>query len=60
MPVDEDEDPEQKMPTLEEVKEWLKQREAPLRFLGNPTGHGVAQLFRMVEAEKHYRELGLL
>jgi hypothetical protein len=59
---DDEHEQEQQMPTLEEVKAWLRRREDRSRqgILGNPSGSGVAYLFRMVEAEKRYRAMGLL
>jgi hypothetical protein len=55
-------EPEQEMPCLEEVKAWLEDREDRSRplVLGNPSGTGAARLFAMAEAEKQYREMGLL
>jgi hypothetical protein len=55
-------EPDKELPSLEEVKAWLKEREERSRplVLGNPSGDGVAGLFALVEAEKHYREMGLL
>jgi hypothetical protein len=50
------------MPTLEEVKAWLRRQEERSRqgILVSPNGIGFAHHSRMANAEKHYRELGLL
>jgi hypothetical protein len=55
-------EPEHGMPTVEEVREWRKAHDERLsrRILVNPTGSGVADLFRMTEAEELYKAMGLL
>jgi hypothetical protein len=56
------EEPEYGMPTVEEVREWRRANEdkAKLGILVNPSGSGVAETFRMADAEEYYQMLGLL
>jgi hypothetical protein len=57
-----DEEPAQGMPTIEEVREWrAAQIEAARRgIMANLSAEGVADIFRMAEAEEYYQMLGLL